>query len=97
MQDQGMTLDVITPQQAGTLPALFEERCRRDPQGEAYRQFDAAWGRWRSYTWAQVHETAAQWRAALAREGLDPGERAAVMLRNCVEWVCALGIGKPHR
>jgi long-chain acyl-CoA synthetase len=29
----------------------------------------------------------AQWEIALARENIPPGERVAIMLRNCPEWV----------
>ena len=39
----------------------------------------------------------ARWQAALAKEGLVPGDRVAVMLKNCVEWVifdqAALALG----
>ena len=28
-----------------------------------------------------------QWEIALARENIPPGERVAIMLRNCPEWV----------
>jgi long-chain acyl-CoA synthetase len=82
------TLDRIPLAEARTLPGLFEARCRRSPQAEAYRQFDAASRQWRSSTWADMRERVAQWRGALAREALAPGERVAIMLRNSIEWVC---------
>ncbi len=49
------------------------------------------------FTWAQMALEVARWQAALVKEGLAPGDRVAVMLRNCVEWVifdqAALGLG----
>ncbi len=82
------TLDTIPFAEAWTLPALFERRCQRSPHAEAYRQFSPAMGSWRSYTWGDMHALVRRWRGALARESLPPGSRVAVMLRNCVEWVC---------
>ncbi len=39
----------------------------------------------------------AKWQAALQKEGLTPGDRVALMIRNCKEWVifdqAALGLG----
>jgi len=83
-----LTLDVITSAEAGTLPGLFLRRCERTPDGEGYRQHDAASGTWKSYRWREMSAHAARWRASLAREGLAPGERVAVLLGNSVEWVC---------
>ena len=56
------------------------------PNAPAYRQFvnDV----WVDVTWAEVAREVARFRAALAREGLKPGERVALCLRNRVEWVC---------
>jgi long-chain acyl-CoA synthetase len=82
------TLDTVAFADAWTLPALFERRCQRSPRAEAYRQFQPAMGSWRSYTWGDVHALVRRWRGALARESLPAGARVAVMLRNCVEWVC---------
>lgn len=82
------TLDTIAFRQASTLPRLFEERCARRAGDEAYRQFDADAGGWRAYTWDTMRRMVRRWRAALAREQLPAGERVALMLPNCVEWVC---------
>ena len=43
---------------------------------------------WVDVTWAEVAREVARFQAALAREGLKPGERVALCLRNRVEWVC---------
>ncbi len=79
--------DVITPQQAGTLHGLFLERVKRSPDKEAYRYFDTAKDAWISLTWKQMLEQVARWQAALLKEGLAKGDRVALMLRNCPQWV----------
>ncbi len=65
---------------------LFLGRVHATPNAPAYRQFvnDV----WVDVTWAEVAREVARFRAALAREGLKPGERVALCLRNRVEWVC---------
>lgn len=83
-----LTLDPIASGEAGTLPGLFLRRCERTPEGEAYRQYNAATARWDSFTWRDMGGLAARWQAALATEKLAPGERVAALLRNSVEWVC---------
>ncbi|AAZ98550.1 long-chain fatty-acid-CoA ligase [Thiobacillus denitrificans ATCC 25259] len=85
------------PDQLGTLCGLFRARVAATPARVAYRQFDEARDSWVSFTWSEVAAEAARWQAALAREGLAPGDRVAVMLKNCVEWVifdqAALALG----
>ena len=65
---------------------LFLGRCNATPHAPAYRQFVNE--TWVDVTWAEVAREVARFRAALAREGLKPGERVALCLRNRVEWVC---------
>ncbi|HAF45631.1 MAG TPA: long-chain fatty acid--CoA ligase [Gallionellaceae bacterium] len=79
--------DVITPLQAVTLHGLFLERVRRTPDKEAYRYFDVPRNEWVSLSWRQMSEQVARWQAALAKEGLVKGDRVALMLRNCPQWV----------
>ena len=90
-------LDIIGPESAGTLDGLFRERVRRTPDAVAYRDFDEAHSVWRDYTWAHMAQQVARWQAALQKEGLQPGDRVALMLRNCPSWVifdqAALGLG----
>lgn len=80
--------DVIPAAQAGTLPGLFRSRVARSPKDVAYEQFDTATDRWRPRRWCDVQTLAARWRAGFEREGLAPGDRVAILLRNGVEWVC---------
>jgi long-chain acyl-CoA synthetase len=79
--------DVITPEQAGTLHGLFVQRVQRSPDKEAYRYFDAKRNEWLSLNWRQMRDEVARWQAALAQEGLQKGDRVALMLRNCPQWV----------
>ena len=77
--------DVISPEQAGTLHGLFVERVRRTPNKVAYRYFFN--NSWQEYTWGQMGQEVARWQAALSKEGLKKGDRVAIMLRNCPQWV----------
>jgi long-chain acyl-CoA synthetase len=81
------TVHIITPEEAGSLPGLFLARSKRTPEKLAYRYFDAAQNAWKSYTWGQMSEQVARWQEALSKEGLMPGDRVAIMLRNCPQWV----------
>ena len=83
-----LTQDIISREEAGTLPGLFQLRCERTPDRRAYRQYVPAKGAWQSYTWREMRALATRWQSALEREHLDPGERVALLLKNSVEWVC---------
>jgi long-chain acyl-CoA synthetase len=87
----------IAAAEASTLAGLFRERVKRTPQAVAYRQFDATDGQWHDSSWADMATEVARWQAALSTEDLQPGDRVAILLRNCKEWVtfdqAALGCG----
>ena len=83
----GKTTDVIPLELAQTLSGLFRERVRRSPDAIAYRQFDPRTRHWEDTRWSEMAESVARWQAAMLREGLARGDRVAVMLRNCREWV----------
>lgn len=87
--------DVISPSQAGTLHGLFLERVKRTPDRVAYRYF--ANNAWHDLTWREVRHEVARWQAALSSLNLQAGDRVAIMLRNCPEWLifdqAALGLG----
>lgn len=91
------TTDTISAETAGTIPGLFRERLRRTPDASAYRYFDDRSGQWSDCTWRQMEAQVARWQRALQGEQLQPGDRVAVMLANCREWVlfdqAALGLG----
>ena len=97
VMNSSSTLDVIAFERVGTLGGLLRERARRTPDGIAYRYFDQVDKAWEDITWQQTANRVAQIQAALAGDGLKPGDRVAIMLRNCPEWVqfeqAALGLG----
>jgi long-chain acyl-CoA synthetase len=78
---------VITPLEAVSLAGLFHERVRRSPRGLAYRQYDIGKQAWVDITWSEMATEVGRWQQALLKEGLEPGDRVAIMLRNCREWV----------
>src|SRR5687768_1372935 len=92
-----MVADVISVEAAVTLDGIFRERVKRTPDTAAYRYYDAGAATWRVHTWAQMNAQIARWQAAFERDGLVSGDRVAIMLRNCPEWVmcdiAALGLG----
>jgi long-chain acyl-CoA synthetase len=87
----------INPEESITLHGLFLERVKRSPQAVAYRYFDVHGEAWLSLTWGQMQEQVARWQAALLQENFTAGDRVAVMLRNCPQWImfeqAALSLG----
>ncbi len=79
--------DAIPLETAYTLDGLFRARVQRSPEAVAYTGFDKASGVWINTTWKEIGDQVAQWRRAFARENLLPGERVAIFMRNCKEWV----------
>ncbi len=77
----------ITPEEAGTLAGLFFERVQRTPDKLAYRYYDQASESWKDLSWSQAGLQVARWQAALAAENLEPGDRVAIMMANCPEWM----------
>jgi long-chain acyl-CoA synthetase len=92
-----LSTHLIPADAAVTLDGLFRERAKRTPDLVAYREYVEQHGNWRDYTWAQIDRQVARWQAALEQDGLKPGDRVAVMLKNSPEWViydqAALGLG----
>ena len=93
----GWSEDLIPLAGARTLDGLFWQRVRRSPLRTAYRWFERSTGAWRSMTWAEVRDQVGRWRQALSAEGLKPGDRVAMVLRNGPDWVifdqAALSLG----
>ena len=91
------TVGTIAASEAKTLAGLFRERVARTPDAVAYRQYDPDNRRWYDASWADMATEVARWQSALAKESLDQGDRVAILLRNCMEWViydqAALGCG----
>jgi long-chain acyl-CoA synthetase len=91
------TLDVISLDSAGSLAGLFQERVRRTPSAIAYRYYDQKQSSWRTYSWSESAKHIRAIQAALAREELEPGDRVAISVKNCPNWIffeqAALGLG----
>ena len=77
--------DYIKPDVAKTLPGLLQQRVLRSAKAIAYGYHDEH--RWRDLTWHNVAEQVAKYQCALQQEQLKKGDRVAIMLRNCPEWV----------
>jgi long-chain acyl-CoA synthetase len=93
----GMEPRIITTDEACTLSGLFHERVARSSKTVGYRYYDTEDEVWRDLTWAQMAEQVARWQDAMVAQGLVAGDRVAVMMRNCCEWVmfdqAALALG----
>jgi long-chain acyl-CoA synthetase len=91
------TTDVISIDEAKSLPGLFQERVKRTPSATAYRYYDASRSSWLTYSWSEANKQILSIQAALAKENLQAGDRVALMLRNSPHWVffeqAALGMG----
>lgn len=89
--------DVITAETAVTLDGLFRERVRRSPDRIAYRSYDKTTKKWLDSTWRSLAHAVAVWQKTLAQESLSRGDRVAILVKNCKEWVifeqAAMGLG----
>ena len=86
---------IISIDDAPTLADLFCERCIRTPDGLAYVQYRG--DEWQQHTWEETRSAAARWQVAMLRDGLQAGDRVAIMCSNSWEWVlcdqAAQGLG----
>ncbi len=93
----GMTPNIITSDDAVNLGGLFCRRVEFSPDAVGFRYFDDVEEAWRDLTWSQMARQVARWQDAMESEGLSPGDRVAVMMRNCCEWImfdqAALALG----
>jgi len=89
--------DAITPESVRTLDGLFRERVRRSPGAPAYHVYSDEQQCWQNVTWSEAAARVARWQAGLRREALRRGDRVAVRMHNCLEWVlfdqAALALG----
>lgn len=80
-----------------TLTDLFIDRVQQTPNQQAYCQSVNNSTHLQCFSWMDCAQWVARYQAALLTEELPVGERVAVMLRNCAEWVffdqAALGLG----
>ena len=80
-----------------TLAAAFNERVNRTPNKTAYIEFNHVTQQWDECSWLEVRELAAQVQQWLTQQGVNTGDRIALMLPNSVMWVAidqaAAGLG----
>ena len=91
------TLDAISIDEVKNLSDLFQQRVRRTPDEIAFRFYDNKKLSWYTYSWAEAAEQIRSIQTAMAKESLQPGDRVALMLRNCPQWIfyeqAALSLG----
>lgn len=78
-------VDIVGCEDAGTIPGLLHCRVARSPEAVAYAEFDQ--GNWRDVTWREMSRRVDHFRAALDQAGLCRGDRVAILLPNCTDWI----------
>ncbi len=79
--------DYISPTSCSSLADLFLERVKKNPDGPAYRYCNKISGKWHIISWREMARTVSRWRNALVSENLKRGDRIAILLPNCPEWI----------
>jgi len=79
--------DYITPMTAKNLSDLFYERVKRSNNQTAYRYYDEPDESWKNLTWNDISKKVELWHTAFRHEGLAKGDRVAIMMSNCPDWV----------
>jgi long-chain acyl-CoA synthetase len=91
------TIDYIPADTAKTLDGLFRARVQLSPNKIAYRRYLRDAKQWQDLTWSEMAEIIARWQQSIKTLELNPGDKIAILLRNCPEWVAiehaALGLG----
>lgn len=89
--------DLIRLKHADTIAGVFQERVKRTPDAIAYIQYQEESDTWEKTSWREMEQLVSRWQAAFRNEDLRPGDRVALILRNCREWVifdlAAQGLG----
>lgn len=92
-----METALLKESEVHSLPGLFRARLELSPNAVAYRQYDIACQEWTQSTWKEMANEISRWQAAFDKDGLKPGDKVAIMVRNSREWVvfdqAALGLG----
>lgn len=78
--------DYITPEVAKTLPRLLQQRANLSANKAAYGFHDINHG-WIEHTWQSVTDQVFLIQQAFKREQFAKGDRVAIMLGNCPEWI----------
>ncbi|AMV71318.1 AMP-dependent synthetase/ligase [Desulfuromonas carbonis] len=70
-----------------SIPAMVRERCQKHPEKTVLRRKDQ--GHYRDISWQAMGEQVDACGRSLLASGIEPGDRVAIMARNCPEWVYA--------
>jgi long-chain acyl-CoA synthetase len=81
------TTDYIPYQSLSSLHHLFLTRVEKTPDSIAYQQYNDKTLDWENTTWLEMSLLVAKWANMMKQEGLSKGDRIAIMLPNCKEWV----------
>ena len=74
---------------SSTIAEAFAKRCSASPAAAAYREYDATSKEWRGVNWREIADLVARARAGLRADGLQAGDRIAIMLKNSINWIVA--------
>ena len=74
---------------SATIAEAFAKRCSASPTAPAYREYDAVAKEWQGVTWRDMADLVARARAGLRADGLQAGDRIAIMLKNSINWIVA--------
>ena len=69
------------------IPAMVREQLRKHPDKTALRR--KVQGNYSDISWREMGEKIDAYGRSLLAQGIDPGDRVAIMARNCPEWVYA--------
>jgi len=78
-------IDIIAAEEARTIPGLLFKRANHDPDAIGLTEFRQ--GQWVHLTWHDIALRIGQFRVALDRAGMEPGDRVAILLPNGSDWV----------
>lgn len=70
-------IDIITTDEAISLPGLFYKRVQHSKDCIAYRYYDNDTNEWQALTWGDMANEVARWKEALKGENLAYGDRVA--------------------
>ena len=84
-------------QSCNTLSELFQLRVQKSSHETAYQYFDPTSKKWLNKTWEDIAEDSVVWQQLFKKFNIESGDKVAIMLKNCHEWVsfdqAALGLG----
>lgn len=80
-----------------TLSELFQRRVELSPNKPAYQYYSSDEKNWLQKSWQDIAEDSVVWQQIFEKFDLQAGDKVAIMLKNCHEWIAfdqaALGLG----